>query len=190
MHTFGFPVVPDVKHKNASLILASPGRNFLSTIVGSTVLSPWSTKCSIVWWWGWARLGGDLTSKSMMCSREILHARAAESAVSNASGCTIITDALVSRNWYWSSSLVRSGLAPLKSMYVMKRMSTANLAFIRTKQRHQVYEQPISRQGNLSGNPLTCYWSMKNHTYRRGSGWKAKLTDRRKGYLRAFTPIN
>lgn len=89
--------MPDEKHRSASLVLASPGLNLLSTKEGSGELSPCLTKSSTVWWLG-ARVEGDLPSKSMMRWGEIPYACAAESAVSNVSGCTIMTDALVSCN--------------------------------------------------------------------------------------------
>src|ERR1700733_6307100 len=84
-HTFGFPVVPDEKHKNASLVLASPGSNLFSTKVESIILKPCFTTSSMVRWLR-ARIEGDLPSKSMIDSAERPYDCAAESAVSNVSG--------------------------------------------------------------------------------------------------------
>lgn len=111
--TFGFPVVPLEKLRNASFVRASPGASRRSTKRGGCA-SPSATSSSTVGWE--VREGGESArgAKRTMRSGERPTACAAASATAWLQGCTMRSFVFVAASWCSSSPAVYDGLAALQ----------------------------------------------------------------------------
>lgn len=103
-HTFGFPVVPLEKLRNATFVFASPFRSLRSTKFGSLCSPCWTRASTDIWF--------D-SSKVMTRSDGKPAAWAASNAVCKEEGCAMIKDALTILSWYSNSLVLLAGFAHL-----------------------------------------------------------------------------